>query len=161
MSDIKANKPSSKSKFRQGYYKLENLDKYVGDPAKIIYRSSWEHRFCRYCDLDARVIKWASEPIGIKYMSPIDGKEHKYYVDFYMRTKIGDRISDILVEVKPAASLIRPVLEGKKITTKKLQAYNYNLKTWIINKSKFEAAKMYAEGRGYKFMVVTEDFLFN
>lgn len=160
MSGIKSNKPSAKSKFRQGYYSLSYPEKYIGDPSKIIYRSSWEYRFCRYCDTNENVIRWSSEPLGIKYMNPIDGKEHTYYIDFYMRVKEGDAEVDYLAEVKPSASLIKPILEGKKMTTKKLQNYNYALQTWLINRSKFASAKHFAENRGYKFIVVTEDFLF-
>lgn len=160
MSDIKSNKPTHKSGYRQGYYTLTNPDKYIGDPRKIIYRSSWEYRFCRYCDTSLSVSKWSSEPIGVKYISPIDHKEHTYYVDFYMRIMEGDTPIDCFVEVKPKASLEMPILEGKNVTTKKLKNYNYALKTYIINRAKFAAAKAYAEGRGYKFIVVTEDFLF-
>jgi hypothetical protein len=159
--NIKANKPTAKSGYRQGYYKLQNPEKYIGDPTKIIYRSSWENRFCKYCDLTAEVKKWSSEPVGIKYISPIDNREHTYYVDFYMRVEKEDGPVDYLAEVKPRASLVQPVLEGIKITTKKLHNYNYELKTWLINRSKFAAAQHYANARGYKFIVVTEDFLFN
>jgi len=159
MSDIKSNKPSGKSRYRQGYYKLTNPEKYVGDPSKIIYRSSWEYKFCRYCDTSLNVSKWSSEPIGIKYFSPIDHKEHTYYVDFYMRIMEGDYPIDCFVEVKPKASLVQPVLEGKNVTMKKLKQYNYDLKTFITNRAKFAAAKEFAEGRGYKFLVVTEDWL--
>ena len=158
--NIKANKPSAKSGYRQGYYSLANPDKYVGDPTKIIYRSSWEHRFCRYCDLTAEVTKWSSEPIGVKYINPIDSRQHTYYVDFYMRVEKEDGPVDYLVEVKPSASLVRPVLEGVKMTTKKLTNYNYELKTWLINRSKFSAAQIFADKVGYKFIIVTEDFLF-
>ncbi len=157
---IKNNRPTSKSGYRQGYYKLENPIKYVGDPTKIIYRSSWEQRFCRYCDLTTDVVKWSSEPIAIKYLSPIDGREHDYYVDFYMRLQKEDKFEDYLVEVKPKASLNQPMLEGVKHTTKRLANYNYELKTWITNRAKFSAAQLFAERIGYKFMVVTEDFLF-
>jgi hypothetical protein len=160
MSGIKSNKPTHKSGYRQGYYKLENPEKYIGDSTKIIYRSSWEYRFCRYCDTNEEVLKWSSEPLGIKYMSPIDGKDHTYYVDFYMRVQRDDHYEDFIAEVKPAASLVQPVLEGKNMTTKKLKNYNYALTTWLVNRAKFAAAKHYAEGRGYKFIVVTEDFLF-
>jgi len=159
MSGIKSNKPTHKSGYRQGYYKLENPDKYIGDSTKIIYRSSWEYRFCRYCDTNDEVLKWSSEPLGIKYVSPIDGREHTYYVDFYMRIQREDYHEDFIAEVKPAASLVQPVLEGNA-TTKKLKNYNYALSTWLTNRAKFAAAKQYAEGRGYKFIVVTEDFLF-
>jgi hypothetical protein len=92
MSEIKSVKPTARSGFRQGYYTLSNPDKYVGDPTKIIYRSSWEYRFCRYCDLTESVIKWSSEPYPIKYISPFDNKEHNYYIDFYMCLQKGDAI---------------------------------------------------------------------
>ena len=78
-----------------------------------------------------------------------------------MRVQERDKEVDYLAEVKPSASLNMPVLEGKKITTKKIHNYNYALKTWLINRSKFAAAKHFAEARGYRFIVVTEDFLFN
>lgn len=159
MSGIKSNKPSHRSGYRQGYYKVENQDKYIGDLTKIIYRSSWEYRFCRYCDVNDEVLKWSSEPVGIKYISPIDGREHTYYVDFYMRVQRDDLYEDYIAEVKPSASLSQPILEGN-MTTKKLKNYNYALSTWLVNRSKFAAAKNYAEGRGYKFIIVTEDFLF-
>ena len=165
VSDIKSNKPSHKSGFRQGYYKLVNTEKYIGDTSQIIYRSSWEHRFCVYCDTNENVIRWSSEPVGIKYVSPLDNpagnKTHTYYVDFYLRVKEGDNEVDYLAEVKPEASLTKPLLEGQKITTKKIKNYNYALKTWLVNRAKFSAAKLFAAERGYKFVIVTEDFLFS
>lgn len=157
---IKSNKPSKKSGYRQGYYTLVNPEKYIGDPTKIIYRSSWEQKFCAYCDATSEIVKWSSEPIGIKYISPLDNREHTYYIDFYMRTERDEEAVDYLVEVKPSASLARPILEGVKITTKKLTTYNYELKTWLVNRSKFAAAQIFAERSGYKFIIVTEDFLF-
>lgn len=160
MSDIKSNKPSSSSRYIQGYYKLDNPEKYIGDPSKIIYRSSWEYRFCKYCDRTVDVVKWSSEPVGIPYMNPLDSRIHTYYVDYYMRLQKDGVYEDIFAEVKPKASLKKPLLEGQKITTKKLKNYNDALKTWIINRSKFSAAKQYAELKGSKFILVTEDFLF-
>jgi len=157
---IKTNKPSSKSGYRQGYYQLISPEKYIGDPTKIIYRSSWEHRFCRYCDLTSEVVKWSSEPLGIKYINPIDTREHTYYVDFYMRVQKENVHVDYLAEIKPRASLIKPTLNPIKNTTKKLANYNYELKTWIVNRSKFTAANEYANRMGYQFILVTEDFLF-
>jgi hypothetical protein len=157
---IKNNKPSKKSTYRQGYYVLNNPDKYIGDPTKIIYRSSWEYRFCKYCDDSENIIKWSSEPLGIKYISPIDNKEHTYYIDFYAKVKKGDKEEDYLVEVKPEASLAKPVMESGSQTIKRLKNYNYSLQTWITNRAKFQYAKKYAESVGYKFVIVTEKFLF-
>jgi hypothetical protein len=159
MSAIKTKKPTSKSRFRQGYYKINNLEKYIGDPTKIIYRSSWEYRFCRYCDETEEVLKWSSEPYPIKYISPLDKKQHEYYVDFYMRLKTDNAEQDYLVEVKPEASLKKPVFEGLQ-TMKRLKNFNYAAQTWLVNCAKFAAAKTHAESMRRKFVIVTEEFLF-
>jgi hypothetical protein len=159
MSNIKSTKPTSKSGFRQGYYVLNNPEKYVGDPTKIIYRSSWEYRFCKYCDDSSNVLKWSSEPYPIKYISPVDHKQHDYYIDFYMRLKKDDIEVDYLVEVKPEGSLKKPVFEGIQ-TMQKLKNFNYAAKTFLVNTAKFASAKQHAESIGYKFVIVTEEFLF-
>ena len=39
------------------------------------------------CDNRQDVLKWSSEPVEIKYISTFDKREHKYYPDFYMKTK--------------------------------------------------------------------------
>lgn len=158
---IKDNKPSNSRGFKQGYYKLNNPEKYIGDPNKIIYRSSWEYRFCKYCDDGENVLKWSSEPICIKYINPIDNKEHNYYVDFYARIQKGKDEVDYIIEVKPEASLEKPIMESGSQTIKRLKNYNYALQTWIVNRAKFQAAKKHAELNGYKFVVVTEKFLFD
>jgi hypothetical protein len=109
-------------------------------------------------------LKWSSEPVAIPYVSPLDEpgriKPRNYYVDFYMRVKKGDETIDYLAEVKPSKSLQKPILEGVKHTTQKLKNYNYALQTWIVNRAKFSAAKQYAEKIGYKFILVTDEFLF-
>ena len=46
---IKKVKPTSKSGFKQGYYKPKYPQKYRGE-GPIIYRSSWERKFCYWCD---------------------------------------------------------------------------------------------------------------
>jgi hypothetical protein len=167
MSRIKDTlKPKRQGTYRQGYYKVRNLSKYVGDPTKIIYRSSWEYRFCKFCDDNEAVLRWSSEPLGIKYICPIEElkapgtrKERTYYVDFYMRS-IRDGIErDYLVEIKPESSLHKPVFEGKA-THKRLLQFNKAAETWITNAAKFEAARSYAKNIGYHFIVVTEEFLF-
>ena len=72
----------SKGTFIQGYYTPLNESKYVG-PKPIVFRSSWEKKMCMYCDEKTEIVKWSSEPIKIRYVSPIDNKVHNYYPDFY------------------------------------------------------------------------------
>lgn len=153
-------KPTKRSRFRQGYYKPENRGKYTGDPTQIIYRSSWEYKFCRYCDLTEAVVNWASEPFSIKYYDPVNKKTREYHVDFFIRVAKNGTMANYLVEVKPKDKLKMPVLESRQ-TLKKLKEYNIAMEEFIINKAKKEAAEEYAHAMGYKYIIVTEDFLYN
>jgi hypothetical protein len=159
-TDIKNIKPA-KNVHVTGNFLPKNPVKYIGDIAKIIYRSSWERRFCVFCDSSQKIIKWSSEPFAIQYVSPIDNKVHEYFVDFYIKIEQQNGvIEEYLVEIKPKARLSKPV-PPKKNTHKMLLQYNEEVKTYIVNTSKFAAAKSFAAKRGCKFLVVTEDFLFN
>lgn len=164
MADYKdVNKPNKKSKFRQGYYKPENLDKYVGDPTKIIYRSSWEYKFCRYCDATPQILAWSSEPFPIRYYDMVKQKERSYYVDFYIKVETFDgKIKEYLVEVKPESKLKPPVFPpNQKQTLKRLKQYNDLQMEFLNNKTKKDAAEAFAATKGYRYMIVTEEFLNN
>ena len=70
-----------------GRYIPKNPKKYKGDPSKVIYRSLWERRFMTYCDSSVSIVEWGSEEIIIPYLSPWDKKIHRYFPDFYIKTK--------------------------------------------------------------------------
>jgi hypothetical protein len=70
MTDIKKVKPNGE--YRSGKYEPKNPEKYIGDIHNIIYRSSWEYRFCTYCDTNDAIVKWSSEPVSIDYYNPLD-----------------------------------------------------------------------------------------
>ena len=53
----------------------------------IIYRSLWERKFMTFCDRNPNVIEWGSEEVVIPYRSPLDGRVHRYYVDFYIKVR--------------------------------------------------------------------------
>ena len=85
-----------------GKYKPKNISKYIGDPTKVVYRSLWERKFMVYCDETESVLEWGSEEIVVPYLSPIDGKWHRYYVDFIVRVKTHEgKIETKLIEIKP------------------------------------------------------------
>lgn len=158
MTDIKKVKPNGE--YKSGLYSPTNTDKYIGDIHNIIYRSSWEYRFCTYCDTNDSIVKWSSEPMSIDYYNPLDKKNHKYNVDFYIKTlNVEGEIQEWIIEIKPERQTQKPVYEGS-MTLSKLKSYNRNMKIWITNQSKFKAAKEWAEKRGFKFGVVDENFLF-
>lgn len=159
---IKNLKPSGNGKYKQGYFMPKNPQKYIGDPNKIIFRSSWEYRFASWCDMHPTITKWSSEPLAIPYVSPIDNKWHNYYVDFYVCSVRDGKEQQYIIEIKPKAQREPPdkkLLEGNR-TLKKLQRYNAQLKTYLINQAKWEAAKQFAAGRGMRFAVCDENFLF-
>lgn len=159
--DIKKLRPNGK--WKSGKYSPSNPEKYIGDIHNIIYRSSWERKFCQYCDINPNITKWSSEPLPIPYWSPIDKKEHKYFVDYYIQVKKADNtIENWFIEIKPENQYDiknRPKEPTGNLTEKKIRSYNEKLKTWIINRAKFEAATRFAEARGYKFGAINESFI--
>jgi hypothetical protein len=74
----------------KGRYVPNKPQKYRGDYNNIVYRSSWERRFMLYCDRSDAIIEWGSEEIIIPYRSPLDGKVHRYFPDFYIKVKQSD-----------------------------------------------------------------------
>lgn len=158
MSGIKKIQPSGN--YKSGLFVPKNPEKYVGDIHKIVFRSSWEYRFCSYCDLNESVVKWSSEPLSIDYYNPLDKKEHKYYVDFYMKViENSGEEQEWIIEVKPESQIKKPIFEGN-MTVSKLKSYNHKMQIYITNKAKFQAAREWADKRGFKFGVVDENFLF-
>ena len=158
MTDIKKVKPNGD--YKSGKFEPSKPEKYIGDIHNIIYRSSWEYRFCVYCDTNDAILKWSSEPIAIRYFNPLDKKEHDYNVDFYIKVlKESEEEQDWIIEIKPERQTQKPIYEGS-MTLAKLKSYNHNMQVWITNQAKFKAAKEWAEKRGFRFGVVDEKFLF-
>ena len=158
--NIKNLTPRKDSQYKQGYYKLVNPEKYLGDPQKIIFRSSWEKRFATYCDHHSRILLWSSEPMQIPYLNPLDGVVKPYNVDFYVRVQTENGYKEYIVEVKPSRQLQQPQYPTGRITEKKMTSYTNAMKSYLVNIAKFKAAKDYALTRGWEFIVVTENFIF-
>ena len=72
----------------KGLFKPKNPSKYKGNVNEIVYRSSWEKKMMIYCDTTASVIEWGSEELVIPYVSPWDGRYHRYFPDFLLKLKI-------------------------------------------------------------------------
>ena len=127
----------------------------MGDPNNIICRSSWERKFCRYCDTQPNVLKWASEEFSIPYVSPKDGKVHRYYPDFLIEFRdVSGKVKKQIIEVKPKRQTKPP--ERKSRVTK---SYLYEAATYEINMAKWKAAIEFAKDNGIEFRIITEDEL--
>ena len=138
----------------KGIFKPKNPNKYVGDPSNIVYRSLWERKFMLFCDTNDNVIKWCSEEVVIPYLSPIDGKYHRYFVDFLVEMKTKEGLKTFLIEIKPKRQVQGPKL-GKRVTKKQLVEINEFAK----NQAKWKAAEEFCADRRWTFQVLTEDNL--
>ncbi len=145
---------SRKSKHYQGLYEVKNPDKYIGDPRECIYRSSWERKIAKHFDMNPDIVRWAMEPFAIPYISPKDGKTHRYFPDFIViakHPKTGDYITTI-IEVKPYAETLPP--KGGKGKPK--QRLLKETLTYHVNQAKWAAAKELCQRKGWQFKVMTE-----
>lgn len=141
-------------KFKQGVFTPKNKGKFIGNFA--VYRSSYELKFMRWADNNANVLEWSSERIIVPYISPIDRRGHRYYVDFYITIMEGHNKVKYLVEIKPEKQTKPPTVSKKK----KRETVIYEQTQWTINQAKWQAATEYAKARGMKFIVITEKELF-
>ena len=135
-----------------GKFKPSNTNKYKGDPTNIIYRSLWERKFMVWCDNTENVLEWGSEEIIIPYRSPVDNRVHRYFPDFYVKTRTrAGKLSKNIIEVKPFVQTQEP--KRKKRITKK---YLSEVKTFVINDAKWKAADEYCKDRRMNFIILTE-----
>jgi hypothetical protein len=105
-----------------------------------------------YCDLKESIVEWSSESTIIPYHYDLDGKTHRYFIDFkiVVREK-NDTLQTYLVEIKPKKQTQPP-----KQPKRKTKTYMYESFQYVKNQNKWDAAKKYAEVRGWKFIVLTE-----
>ena len=119
-----------------------------------IYRSLWERRFMQFCDESSSIVEWSSEEVVVPYLSPIDNKPHRYFVDFWIKAKNKHGVMEtMLIEIKPKKQTVVPVMEGKRKTKANMTA----AKDWVVNNAKWDAAREYCKDRGWSFKILTED----
>lgn len=148
------------ARYYQGRYKPEHPEKYLGDVSNIVYRSGYEFKFFRYCDTHPNITGWVSEEIVIPYLSPIDGRWHRYFPDVYMELVDGEgKKRKLLVEIKPRHETQPPVPKTTK-TGKPSRKFLTEVKTWGTNTAKWKQAEEYCRDRGWEFKLCTERELF-
>jgi Straboviridae/Kyanoviridae head completion nuclease len=148
-------------RFHQGYYKLQNVEKYLGNPVEVRYLSSWEYKFMLYCDLNPGVLKWGSEIFKIPYIDRM-GHNHYYMPDFYLETRNSDNpdlMNRYLVEIKPEKEIREPTMPVGNLSEKKLKRLEYEIATWQKNKYKWTYTIEWCKARDMKFWLVTETHL--
>ena len=140
----------------KGRYFPTNPKKYKGNPNQIVYRSLWERKVMVYCDKNDAIIEWGSEEVIVPYLSPMDGKIHRYFPDFYMKVRQADgSTKKFIIEVKPKSQCKQPVKNPKRRTTK----WFNEVKTFAINQAKWKSAREFCEDKGMEFKIFTEDHI--
>lgn len=134
----------------KGLFNPQFPDKYTGD-YPIIYRSSWELEFMRYCDLHPEVMEWASEPIKIPYKNPLNGKQTVYIPDFLVTyLKKGGGKTTKLIEIKPLHEASESHARSRTDVAIRSK-----------NEAKWGAATQWSMRRGIDFLVLTEAELYS
>ncbi len=145
------NQGSGRFKSYKGYYTPTYPSKYKGDPTNIVYRSLLERRYMQWFDSSSSILEWSSEETVIPYRSMVDGRMHRYFVDFKIRVQNKDgEVHTWLIEVKPDKFTRAPVIK------RKTRGALLEMKDYMVNYSKWEAAKKYCDERGWKFHIFTE-----
>lgn len=139
----------------QGKYRLVNESKYLGDKNNVIYRSSWELAFLKFCDKNSSVKEFSSEEIVIPYISPKDGRQHRYFPDFFVKFQNNEKV---IIEIKPSSECREPVPPKKK-TQKALNNFLNAIETYQVNQAKWKFAEEFCTRNGMKFVVFTEQDL--
>lgn len=143
--------------YKQGIFKPKNAKKYIGDASNIVYRSGWELRVMKYLDENSNISAWSSEEIVVPYLSPLDNRWHRYFVDFYVEfvDRNGNK-KKMLLEVKPKSQTQEP-----KKPKRNTNRYLTEVMTWGVNQAKWNAAQEFCRDRGWDFKLITESELFN
>lgn len=134
----------------KGKYKLKKPEKYDGDHTQVIYRSGWERFAFKWCENQEDIKSWSSEETIIPYISAVDNKYHRYFVDLKLNMKDG---SVVLVEIKPDKQTRPP---KSKRRTKRFISESLE---YVKNECKWKAAKEYCLDRGWHFQIWTEHTL--
>ena len=139
----------------KGKYQPDNPKKYKGDPTNIIYRSLWERKFMKYCDLNENILEWGSEIMALPYRSPIDNRIHKYFPDFYIKVRESSgEIKKCIIEIKPKKQTVEPIPQKRKT-----KGYIYEVYEYAKNQAKWKAAEEFCKDRQWEFKVLTENEL--
>jgi hypothetical protein len=127
-------------------YIPRNPEKFLGTHA--ICRSSYEEKFCKWCDYNDDIVLWSSESIKILYYDPIRKRTRSYFPDFIIKKNTGEKF---IIEVKPSRETEKPKRENKKP-----QNYLRESIIYATNLAKWNAAIKYCNANGYQFKIVTE-----
>lgn len=121
----------------KGKVLVEQLSGYRGRNKVVTYRSSWEYKafgmLSKMYNMKA-ISGWASEETVFKYVSPLDDKEHRYYMDLTVFKPNGDVV---FIEIKPYQQTQPP----NRTRNKRDDVYAKEVNTFRVNTAKWNAVE--------------------
>lgn len=163
------NSAPNNSKYHQGIYYPKNLGKVIKLNALggLYYRSGLEKKMMVYLDMNERITNWGAEHLKVPYQKTefhnesqeLRTTEHLYYPDFYYEMRRDDgSTARVVAEVKPHSETIEPRLPAKP-TMKQLKNFEYALKMWNKNLSKWQHMIEWCSRKDMDFVIITEKLL--
>lgn len=112
-----------------------------------------------WLDNAPEVLEWASEETVIPYVSRLDGRTHRYFVDFWAKIQQPNgEIKKVLLEVKPKKET-KPPRKPKGTSVESQGKYMAEMATFVKNTDKWTAAQEYCRKTQSAFYLITEDTL--
>jgi hypothetical protein len=120
-----------------------------------------------YLDNNENIRSWSSEYIKIPYEKTEyvnetqmwETTKHTYYPDFYYELVRSDgSVTKVVAEVKPSTETREPKIPQNP-TAKQLKNFEYALKMWNKNLSKWKYMIEWCERKGFEFIIITEERL--
>jgi len=105
----------------------------------------------RFFDENPDILAWGSEELVIPYISPVDGRQHRYFPDMIIKVMKDGIPRTYVVEIKPENQTVEPKVR-KRVTKR----YISEVTTYGINQAKWAAATEYCKDRGWEFKIITE-----
>jgi hypothetical protein len=108
-----------KKRRKRGYRRGIHVSPIAGE---CRYRSSWEEKYMNYLDNNLDVATWSYEKLVIEYVAnKSTNKIRKYYPDFFVELRNGDRL---LIEIKQKRKLQTLIVKKKTDAAKKWCSFN-------------------------------------
>jgi len=105
-----------------------------------------------WADRNSKIVSWQSEEKALWYNDPVTKKKRRYFPDFIIMFERDGKMITEMIEVKPKAQVDGPNPNPKRRTA----AWVNQVKTYLTNMAKWEAAAKVCEDRGWNFRLVTE-----
>jgi len=161
--------PRQGGKYHQGLFIPKNKDKVVklNSSGGLFFRSGLEKKMMVYLDNNEKILNWGAEHLAIPYEKTeynneshqLEKTSHTYYPDFYYELmKSNGVVSKVVAEVKPLSETREPKLPSTP-TSKQLKNFEYSLKMWNKNLSKWKYMIEFCQRKGFEFIIITEENL--